>query len=113
MGISCISNDIGGRAGFESPPLRHDFNTFVFCTLQFLGVYSDAKILKRCCYLKSKIRGAISRAVRRFRRGARAVADALQRTQGIRSSRATPEVAVCEAVGGAPQRGEWLEEDFQ
>jgi hypothetical protein len=43
------------------------------------------------------------------------VANALQRTQGIRSSRATPEVAVCEAVGGAlrPQRGEWPEEDFQ
>jgi len=42
------------------------------------------------------------------------VADALQHTQGIRSSRATPEVAVCEAVGGAlrPQRGEWPEEDF-
>ncbi len=42
------------------------------------------------------------------------MADALQHTQGIRSSRGTPEVGVCEAVGGAlrPQRGEWPEEDF-
>ncbi len=36
MGISCISNDISGRAGVESPPLRHDSNIFVFCILQFL-----------------------------------------------------------------------------
>ncbi len=43
------------------------------------------------------------------------MADALQHTPGICSSRATPEVAVCEALGGAlrPQRGEWPEEDFQ
>src|SRR6266850_8076952 len=35
-GISCVSNDIRLSSGGESPPLRHDFNIFVFCTLQFL-----------------------------------------------------------------------------
>src|SRR6267378_6138447 len=35
-GISCVSNDIRLSSGGESPPLRHDFNIFVFCILQSL-----------------------------------------------------------------------------